>query len=384
MTVEAVVQFLEATAQDEALRKNLADIMGVGDGDISSSDEMDSEEAQALLGQRALKVTALAEQNGYSFSVAELNAVIGVFQRYKAGELSGAEFSRALGQAVGSTQPESQMGNIENTVNLVYRGVKHQVPKSDQDAASSSQVLDFIKRTAEDEEFRKKLQEILQVGDGDISDFSSLDDDEAAALSSERGALVAEFAAKHGYVFTLADLLAVTDAFQRVQANELTPDEFEKFLNLDVKSKDYFPFIEHVVAMTYLGAKYHAPITSKSKGNALPVIRFMERSGTDSELRDKLMAVLGGDGDISKPSEMDSEEAGALSGDNSSKVVKLGAEYGYHFSPADLGTVVGAFQMVSNGQLPVESAARILGLGSSETAMESVQKTARMYRGTSY
>ncbi len=97
MAVEAVVQFLEATAQNEILRTGLADILAVGDGDISSAAEIDQEEAGALLGQRSILVTTYAEQNGYTFTVAELKAVIGVFQRFQAGELSEAEFSSALG-----------------------------------------------------------------------------------------------------------------------------------------------------------------------------------------------------------------------------------------------------------------------------------------------
>jgi hypothetical protein len=173
-------------------------------------------------------------------------------------------------------------------------------------------------------------------------------------LRSGRGALVAEFAAKHGFVFTLADLIAVTDAFQRVRSNELSTDEFDKFLSLEVKSKDFFPAIENVVSMTYKGVSYSAPVTAKSKDNTLPVIRFMELSGTDEALRSK-------------------------------QVVKLGGKYGYRFIAADLGAVVGAFQMVSSGKLPAESCARILGLGKSDDAVSSVKKAAgMMYRGVAY
>ena len=88
MTVEAVVRFLEATSKDTSLREGLAGIMGVGDGNVSNAQEMDQAETQALLGHRSVLVTTFAEQNGYDFTVAELNAVIGVYQRYKAGELS--------------------------------------------------------------------------------------------------------------------------------------------------------------------------------------------------------------------------------------------------------------------------------------------------------
>jgi len=379
MTVEAVVQFLEATSQDTSLREGLAGVMGVGDGNVSSAQELDAEEAQALLGHRSALVATFAEQNGYAFTVAELNVVIGVYQRYKAGEISQIAFSMALGLDSGSVPKTGQLENIGHSVGLVYRGIKHTV---DKDAGSSHQVLDFMKKTSEDPAFREELKTILNAGDGDISDFSQLDADELEALTSGRGALVAEFAARHGFLFTLSDLLAVTDAFQRVQSKQISGDDFARFLDLDVKSKDFFPFIENVVSMTYKGVNYSAPVASKSKDNTLPVIRFMERSGSDPALRKKLMAVLGGDGDISNPTQLDAEEAQALSGDSSNQVVRLGAEYGYRFTASDLGAVVGAFQMVGKGQLPLESCARILGLGKSDSAIASVKKTAGLvYRG---
>lgn len=378
MTVEAVVQFLEATSKDAALRGGLASIMGVGDGDISNAQEMDTEEAQALLGHRNVLVTTFAEQSGYAFTVAELKVVTGVFQQYKSGKLSAAEFAKALGLSSGASQLES----IGNSVGLVYRGIKYNADHGAQ--GSASQVLNFMKKTAEDATFRGELKGILSVGDGDISDFSALDPEELQALQSGRGALVAEFAARHGFAFTLADLLAVTDAFKRVQSSELSSDDFEKFLELEVKSKDFFPFIENVVSMTYKGVSYSAPVTSKSKDNTLPVIRFMELSGTDAALQQKLKSILGGDGDISSPGALDAEEALALGGDRSSQIVALGAEHGFRFTAGDLGAVVSAFQMVSQGTLPAESCARILGLGKSDSAIAGVKKAAMMYRGVAY
>ena len=376
MTVEAVVQFLEATSQDKSLREGLAGIMGVGDGDVSSVEKLDPEEAQALMGHRSVLVATFAEQHGYAFSVAELNTVVGVYQRYKAGELSKTAFSLALGLDSGSV---GQLDSIGDSVGLVYRGIGY---KTEKKAGSSSQVLDFMKKTAEDPGFREKLKEILNAGDGDISDFSQLDADEMEALTGARGALVAEFAAAHGFLFTMSDLLAVTDAFARVKSNQISSDEFARFLDLDVKSKDFFPFIENVVSMTYKGVNYSAPVAAKSKDNTLPVIRFMERSGSDPALRQKLMAILGGDGDISNPTQLDAQGAKGLSGDSSGKVVRLGAEYGYRFTASDLGAVVGAFQLVGKGLLPPESCARILGLGKSDSAIASVKKTSGLvYRG---
>jgi len=381
MSIEAVVKFLEATSGDESLRKELTGILGVGDGNLSSAKELDHDEADALLGRRSVQISAFAEQRGYEFTIAELNAVIGLMQKFQANKISETEFSKALG--IGSS--EKHIEKISHTVGMVYMGVKYDEERgAKSEPGNAHQVLDFMKKTSEDAELREKLKSILSVGDGDISDFSNLDPDEAKALTGERGALVAEFGAKHGFVFTLADLLAVIDAFKRLQSNELTSDEFEKFLDLEVQSKDYFPFIQNVVSMTYLGKVYNTPIISKSKDNTLPVIRFMELSGSDTVLQGKLKAILGGDGDISKPGELDAAEAIALGGDKGAEVVKLGAEYGYRFSKADLGAVVGAFQMVNNGTLPMESCARILGLGKSESAVASVKKASGVYRGVAF
>jgi len=381
MAIEAVVKFLEATSADSALREGLAGIIGVGDGDVSSASALDQEEAGALLGQRSLLVTTFAEQNGYKFTVAELKAVIGVFQRYQAGELSEADFSSALGLGSGSKLASKQLDALGKTVGMVFLGVKYNVNK---DQRSAHQVLDFMKKTAEDPALREELKGILKVGDGDISDFGSLDADEVHALQGSRGALVAEFAASKGYLFTLADLVAVTDAFQRVSAGELSSDEFDKFLKLNVKSKDFFPFIENVVSMTYKGFNYSNAVASKSQDNTLAVVRFMERSETDEALRKQLVGILGGDGNISKPSELDAEEAKALSSDRSKQIVALGAEYGFRFTESDLSAVVGAFQMVNAGELPLESATRILGLGKPE-GLANVKKSAGLiYRGVRY
>ena len=382
MAIEAVVQFLEATSLDESLRDGLAGIIGVGDGNVSNAAELDLEEAQALLGQRSILVTTFADQSGYAFTVAELKAVIGVFQRYQTGELSEADFSSALGLNSVSGQASSQLESLGKAVEMVFMGVKYSAPREQK---SAHQVLDFMKKTAQDAEFREQLREILNVGDGDISDFSELDADEVQALTSGRGALVAEFAAGHGFVFTLADLLAVTAAFQRVQSGELSSDEFDRFLSVNVESKGFFPFIEKVVSMTYKGFNYAAPVTSKSQDNALTVVRFMERSESDPGLRGQLMAVLGGDGNISSPGELDAEEARALGGDRSKQIVDLGIEHGHRFTVSDLSAVVGAFQLVNDGKLDMESCTRILGLGKPSAGLVGLDKTAgRIYRGVRY
>ena len=382
MSYKAVMEFLEATSEDESLQGALSALMGVGDGDISSAKELDGEEAQALMGERGIRVTAFAEEKGFVFTLGELNAVVSVFQRYSSGELSEEDFSKAMGWDSQSPSQSSKLKSVGKTVGLVYRGVKYE---AGQEKSSAMQVLEFMKKTSEDAALREELKEILSVGDGDIGDFSELDAAEASALRSGRGVLVAEFAAKKGFMFTLSDLLAVTDAFGRVQAGELSADEFEKFLSVNVNTADFFPFISNVVSMTYKGFKYQSPVVSKVKDNTLPVVRFLESSGKDPVLRDKLAAIIGGDGDISSPSELDSEEAAALSSERSNQIASLGAEYGYMFTVSDLNAVISAFQLVNEDKLPMESCARILGMGKADGDGASVKKTAGMiYRGVRY
>ena len=382
MSYKAVIEFLESTSKDEALQKDLSGLLGIGDGDISSAEELDGEEAEALMGERGIKVTALAEEKGFIFTLGELNSIVNLFQRYRSGKLSEEDFAKAMGWDSQAEALSTKLESVGKTVDRVYLGVKYTVEK---DESSAHQVLDFMKKSSEDAVLREQLKEILDVGDGDIGDFSEIDEEEANALRSGRGVLVAEFAAKHGFIFTLSDLLAVTDAFERVQAGELSTEEFEKFLSVSVDGSDYFPFISNVVSMTYKGFKYASPVVSKVKDNTLPVVRFMERSSSDAALREQLMAIIGGDGDISSPGELDAEEASSLVSERSNSIVSLGAEHGYRFTVSDLNAVISAFQLVNDEKLSMESCARILGMGKSDTGESGIKKTAGLiYRGVRY
>lgn len=378
MSIEAVVQFLEKTSSEDSLRQDVATLLGIGDGDVSSAAELDKEEAEALTGGRGVLVAAFAGQKGFSFSVAELNAVVGVFQRFTAGELTSSEFSAALG--LGDAAPA--MEAVGESLSLVYRGIPYRSSKS---TTAGSQVLEFMKATSENEALRFELQGILDTGDGDISNFSELDEEEVEALKSGRGVLVAEFAARNGFMFTMADLFAVVDAFQRLSSGELTEDAFLKFLQLDVGSKDFFPFIQTVTQMTYKGVSYDKAVSSAAQDNTLPVVKFMERTQSDAGLREKLQGIIGGDGDISDPAQLDAEETLGLSGERSQQIVDLGAENGFRFSVADLSAVVEAFELVNAGKMGLDDCQRILGLGSVTPAEGGLQSAAGMiYRGVRY
>ena len=382
MSYKSVIEFLEFTSEDASLREAISSIMGVGDGDISSAEELDADEAQALKGEKGVHVAALAADKGYAFTLGELNAVVSVFNQYRSGQLSEEDFAKAMGSEVPLESKPGSLKSIGETASMIYLGAKYSVDKQ---RSTAFQVLDFMKKTSEDVELRDQLKGILGVGDGDIGDFSQVDADEANALKSGRGVLVAEFAAKNGYLFTLSDLLAVTDAFERVQANELSVEDFERFLDVKVDGADFFPRIANVVSMTYKGFTYASPVVAKVKDNTLPVVRFIEGTGSDSTLRKQLMSIIGGDGDISSPDEIDSKEAGSLRGEVSSQIVNLGADYGYRFTVADLNAVISAFQLVSEGTLPMDSCARILGMGKTEAANADIRETAGLiYRGVRY
>jgi hypothetical protein len=382
MAVEAAVRFLEATSADESMRASLAALIGVGDGDVSTAEALDEAEAEALLGERGVLVARFAEEQGYAFSVAELATVVDAFQRHKAGDLPDG----ALPGALGIESSGAQMAAAARGVDMVYFGIRYQrMPM----AAADPLVLQFARKTAEDPALREGLLSILQTGDGDISSFAELDADEAQALLSERGALVAAFAAHHGFAFTLADLFAVMDAFNRVKRGEMTEDAFAKYVQSAGGSDSVLPYIENVAEFTYKGFSYQTAVPSGAQAGALQVVRFMEKSRTDAELGAALQTVIGGDGDISSPSELDAREAQSLVGDRSARIVELGTEHGFRFTVADLSAVVGAFRLVGSGDLPLESCMRILGMKPAEqdtaASLAAVASTAgRIYRGIRY
>jgi hypothetical protein len=97
MATATVLQFMQKTADDEALRHQLEDLLGVGDGNISSEVELDAAETAALKGELAPVVAEFATKNGYEFSAEDLITVVDAFQKHQAGELSDAAFSALLG-----------------------------------------------------------------------------------------------------------------------------------------------------------------------------------------------------------------------------------------------------------------------------------------------
>ena len=121
-----------------------------------------------------------------------------------------------------------------------------------------------------------------------------------------------------------------------------------------------------------------------AQGNSLEVVRFLQKSHDDADLRGKLQEIIGGDGDVSSPEELDSSEAGNLIGARSARVVALATSEGFRFTISDLSAVIGAFQLVEQGTLSLESCKRILGFADSAAseAFGNAGTTAvRIYRG---
>lgn len=99
MATAAVLQFMQKTAEDGTLRQQLEDLLGVGDGNISSEVELDPAETEALKGERAPIVSQFAAQNGFEFSVNELITVVEAFEKYQTGALSNEDFAALVGVA---------------------------------------------------------------------------------------------------------------------------------------------------------------------------------------------------------------------------------------------------------------------------------------------
>jgi hypothetical protein len=123
-------------------------------------------------------------------------------------------------------------------------------------------VLEFMQKTAENETLRQQLEALLGVGDGNISSEAELDAEESEALE-ERAPLVAEFAAKNGYDFSVDDLLTVVDAFQKHQSGEMSDEAFADLIGaaiVDESTGDTDPKVANplkrlgrYLTRTYLG-----------------------------------------------------------------------------------------------------------------------------------
>ncbi|WP_298614367.1 hypothetical protein [uncultured Thermosynechococcus sp.] len=99
---------------------------------------------------------------------------------------------------------------------------------------ATAQVLAFMQKTAEDAKLRDELENLLGVGDGNISGAAELDAEELAALRGEMAPKVVDFASQHGFEFSTEELVQVIDSFAQHQAGEMSDDEFSEILGVPV------------------------------------------------------------------------------------------------------------------------------------------------------
>jgi hypothetical protein len=124
MATATVLQFMQKTAEDEALRQQLERLLGVGDGNISSETELDAAESAALKGERAPVVADFAAQQGYAFSVDELVTVVDAFQKHQTGAISDGDFAAMIGVSglAGSNAEPTNAGKVRKWFLKTYLG----------------------------------------------------------------------------------------------------------------------------------------------------------------------------------------------------------------------------------------------------------------------
>jgi hypothetical protein len=108
MATATVVKFMQKTAEDKQLRDQLEALLGVGDGDISSEENLDEAETAVLKGALAPDVAEFAAQYGYEFSVDDLVTVVDALAKHHAGELSDTVFTEIVGTKVPKTLKPTQ------------------------------------------------------------------------------------------------------------------------------------------------------------------------------------------------------------------------------------------------------------------------------------
>ncbi|MFU8821810.1 MAG: hypothetical protein ACNA8G_09670 [Gammaproteobacteria bacterium] len=195
--------------------------------------------------------------------------MVGLFQRHQTGELTPGEFASALG--VLGAEPDLQA--IGRTIGMVFMGIRY--GRAVEDAAEKlPQVVRFVQATAGDAGLREALKAIL----------------------------------------------AVIDAFRRVSAGDMSAETFAKYVR--TSGGEAPPFIGEVSEFTYKGFSYESAKPARRNDNALQVVRCMEQSKDDAELRAQLQSIIGGDGNISAPSELDAAEAQSLLGERSGQIYR--------------------------------------------------------------
>lgn len=119
---------------------------------------------------------------------------------------------------------------------------------------ATATVVKFMQKTAEDKLLREQLEELLGVGDGNISNEAELDAEESAALKGENGPIVADIAAQYGYEFSPEDLFTVVDALEKHHVGALSDEGFTQLVGTKVpKTLNPVRKLVRFMSQTYLG-----------------------------------------------------------------------------------------------------------------------------------
>lgn len=356
-----VVQFMHKTSEDTVLQQELKQILGVGDGNISNTQELDPIESAVLIGNRAPKVVNLARKHRFYFTEADLTEVIKMFERNRSGEISESELLKNLG----ISEDALAVLATQKAIKLMFRGDLYEKimnPSFDTSTSPNPKlaVVRFIAQSADNEDLQRELEDILGVGDGNISNPAEIDKQESEALKGARGAQVTELARSKGYIFSREDLTEVVSGFESYRLGKISQAGLSASIGL---STNEFPpaSTQRIQEFIYRGQRYTKidgiliPIPTETTNPKTEVVRFMEQTSTDKKLQEELKELLGvGDGNISSVKELDQEEVGALLGGKSPIVSSLGQKYGFSFSPQDLETVISTFQSHQSGAISEE------------------------------
>jgi Ca2+-binding EF-hand superfamily protein len=400
MSIEQAIKFMEKTANDEALQQQLQSVMGTGDGDISSIDELDASEAAALKGPQGTAVVDLAAKNGFEFSLDELINVIDVFEKYQSGELSEEEFTKFISASNVHQDTKDHLFSAEETIDLVFRGKRYTKkvaskartttkisaikPDDRPSSGAIAQVIQFMEKTADDAALQQEIQSAMGVGDGNISSLQELDASEVQALKGEYGYAVVNLAKENGFEFSADDLVEVIDTFEKRQSGELSDAQFSEFLASSNLDKDV---AEKTIELIFKGRRYRKTVATKAPASGsieatAQVVQFMEKTADDQALQQEIKNILGvGDGDVSSIDELDEEEAAALKSDKSALVVELAAKYQYQFSVEDLISVIKILEQQQLGEISEAEFGRLTGSSElkKETSVELIY-LGRRYR----
>ncbi len=268
----AVIKFMQRSAEDKILQQQLEQILRVGDGNISNEKELDRNEREAIKGEKGAELTEFAHSQGFNFSVQDLQTVVQAFEDYHERKISDVALFKILGIArdaiaLLSTHKIINLFSRERT----YQKVVSESSTTDKRSNKKIAAIKFMQQSADNEIIQKKLEKILGVGDGNISNENKLDKDEAEALKGKQGAKFIEFAREQGFDFSLQDLIDVVEGFENYREGKISDLELFQILELSADNVDLIPSLK-VQEVSYRDQRY-----LKIDGVSIPIYSTRER-----------------------------------------------------------------------------------------------------------